>query len=54
MKIKRTLEEWRRVLRITKKPDRVEFKTIVKISGLGMAIIGAVGFVIQMSREVLR
>jgi len=54
MKIKRTLEEWRRVLRVTKKPDAIEFKTIVKVSGLGMAIIGSLGFVIQMTREILR
>ena len=52
--IKRTFEEWRRVLRITKKPDAMEFKTIVKVSGLGMSIIGVIGFVIQMLREVLR
>ena len=37
-----------RVLKITKKPDAVEFKTIVKVSGLGILIIGAIGFVIQM------
>ena len=54
MNIRRTLGEWQRVLRITKKPDAVEFKTIVKVSGLGMAIIGLIGFTIQMLREVLR
>ncbi len=43
-----------RVLRITKKPDGVEFKTIVKVSGLGMAIIGVIGFIIRMLREILR
>lgn len=41
------LESWR-VLKITRKPDKVEFKTIVKMSGLGMAIIGAIGFIISM------
>lgn len=54
MNIKRTLMEWHRVLRVTKKPDSVEFKMIVKISSLGMAIIGSIGFLIQMAREVLR
>jgi len=37
-----------RVLRVTKKPDRIEFTTIVKASGLGILIIGLIGFIIQM------
>jgi len=54
MNIKATLREWQRVLRVTKKPDKVEFKMIVKVSALGIAIIGLLGFVIQMMREILR
>ena len=42
------IQECLRVLRITKKPDAIEFKTIVKVSGLGILIIGAIGFVVQM------
>jgi protein transport protein SEC61 subunit gamma and related proteins len=53
-KIKSTLNEWWRVLRVTKRPDATEFKTIVKVSGLGMMLIGALGFIIQMFRELLR
>jgi len=37
-----------RVLKITKKPDATEFKTVVKVSGLGILIIGLLGFIIQM------
>jgi protein transport protein SEC61 subunit gamma-like protein len=40
--------EYGRVLKITKKPDMPEFKAIVKASGLGMIIIGLVGFVIAI------
>jgi protein transport protein SEC61 subunit gamma and related proteins len=47
-KIRTILQEWWRVLRVTKKPSSFEFKTILKVSGLGMMIIGAVGFLIQM------
>jgi len=54
MNIKVTLREWLRVLRVTKKPDAIEFKTIVKVSALGMVIIGSLGFIIQMMREILR
>ncbi|HLC49923.1 MAG: protein translocase SEC61 complex subunit gamma [Nanoarchaeota archaeon] len=37
-----------RVLKITKKPNAYEFKTIVKVSGLGILVIGLIGFLIQM------
>ncbi|MBI4452034.1 protein translocase SEC61 complex subunit gamma [Candidatus Woesearchaeota archaeon] len=52
-KVKSFLVECLRVLRITKKPDAIEFKTIVKVSGLGILIIGAIGFVIQMAKFLL-
>ena len=47
-KIKDFVRECRRVLKVTKKPTNVEFKTIVKMSGLGIAIIGILGFLISM------
>ena len=47
-KIKSFIRESIRVLKITKKPDAIEFKTIVKVSGLGILIIGLIGFVVQM------
>ena len=47
-KLKSFIGECFRVLRITKKPDAIEFKTIVKVSGLGILIIGLLGFVVQM------
>jgi len=36
------------VLKVTKKPNMEEFKTIVKVSGLGIAIIGLLGFMINI------
>ena len=47
-KVKSFIGECIRVLRITKKPDAIEYKTIVKVSGLGILIIGMLGFVVQM------
>ena len=47
-KIRSFTGECIRVLKITKKPDAIEFKTIVKVSGLGILIIGLIGFVVQM------
>ena len=49
-KVRTFIQECIRVLRITKKPDATEYKTIVKVSGLGILVIGLLGFVIQMFR----
>ncbi len=45
--------ECKRVLKVTKKPSKFEFKTIVKVSGLGMAIIGVIGFLIHFIKTIL-
>ena len=52
-KAKKFLKECRRVLKVTRKPDSHEFKTIVKVSGLGMAIIGVIGFLLSMGKQLL-
>ena len=52
-RLKRFFIECKRVLRVTKKPDKMEFKTIVKVSALGMAIIGVIGFIITLAKELL-
>ena len=46
------IKESRRVLRVTKKPSKEEFKTIVKVSGLGILAIGLVGFLITMIKQI--
>ncbi len=53
LKVKRFGRECLRVLRVTKKPTKEEFKTIVKVSGLGIIIIGLIGFIIQMAKTLL-
>ncbi|HUS76199.1 MAG TPA: protein translocase SEC61 complex subunit gamma [Methanothrix sp.] len=40
------VEEYMRVLRLARKPNREEFNMIAKISMAGIGIIGALGFVI--------
>ncbi|PIN86948.1 protein translocase SEC61 complex subunit gamma [Candidatus Woesearchaeota archaeon CG10_big_fil_rev_8_21_14_0_10_44_13] len=52
-KLKEFIVECRRVLMVTKKPNVAEFKTIVKVSGLGIGIIGLVGFIIFFLKEIL-
>ena len=51
-KTKSFIHQCIRVLKITKKPDATEFKTIVKVSGIGLLIIGAIGFIIQMTKII--
>ena len=52
-RLKAFILECKRVLRVTKKPDKQEFTTIVKISSIGMAIIGVIGFLVHFARELL-
>jgi len=52
-KSKETLREYKRVLQVTKKPDRNEFLTVFKVSGIGILIIGAIGFAINMLYQAL-
>ncbi len=51
-KLKRFYIECMRVLKVTKKPNSLEFKTIVKVSGLGIIIIGTIGFLISLIKQL--
>lgn len=53
-KIKEFGKECIRVLKVTKKPTNEEFKTIVKVSGLGILLIGLIGFIIQVIKIVFK
>ena len=46
--LKRKIQEWKRVLSITKKPSREEFVASAKVTGIGMLLIGLVGFLIYL------
>ncbi len=52
-KLKEFINECKRVLMVTKKPTKVEFKTIVKVSAIGMGLIGLFGFLIFMLGQLL-
>jgi protein transport protein SEC61 subunit gamma and related proteins len=52
-KVKRFIKETIRVLRVTKKPNKTEFLGIVKVTGLGIVIIGVIGFLIFMVKQLL-
>ena len=44
MNIKETLQNYVRVLSIAKKADKEEFLDTVRICGIGVGIVGAIGF----------
>ena len=45
--------ECRRVLTVTKKPTRDELVTIVKVAGIGIGLIGLIGFVLQIIDKLI-
>jgi protein transport protein SEC61 subunit gamma and related proteins len=52
-KLKRFIKETVRVIRVTKKPNKEEFKNIVKVTGIGIAIIGLIGFILFLIKQLL-
>ncbi|WP_091710921.1 protein translocase SEC61 complex subunit gamma [Methanolobus vulcani] len=46
--INQSLKTYLRVLKLTKKPSREEFLTIAKVAGLGILVIGFLGFLIYV------
>ena len=47
------VKETKRVLKITEKPDREEFSMSAKVTGAGMVIIGAIGFLFYLGSNLL-
>ncbi len=52
-KIKRFAKETLRVLRITKKPNKTEYMSLVKVTGIGILIIGAIGYIIFLLKYLI-
>jgi len=36
----------KRVLKVSRKPDRIEYRELAKISAIGVVIIGGIGYII--------
>ena len=52
-KIKSFIKESIRVFKITKKPTKQEFVIIVKVSSIGIGLIGLIGFIITITKDLL-
>lgn len=46
--------ECKRVFLVTKKPTKDEFKAVVKVAGLGILIIGFIGFLVHIISQVIK
>jgi protein translocase SEC61 complex gamma subunit len=53
MNLKGSLERMKRILLVANKPDKEEYKQSVKITGLGFAVIGVVGFLIFLAVQLI-
>ena len=51
--MKKIIEKIRRVLLVSSKPDKDEFMQSFKVTGLGILLIGVIGFVIFLIVNVL-
>jgi len=47
-KIKSFLLQCRRVWHALRKPSRQEFQSVAKISAIGIALLGVIGFIVSM------
>jgi protein transport protein SEC61 subunit gamma-like protein len=51
--MRKFLHECRRVLRVTRKPRRDEFIQVAKVTGLGILLVGFIGFLIMLAGWLL-
>ena len=47
-----TLKQYRRVLYISRRPDREEFLNVAKITGIGIIIVGVIGFIVSLGSQI--
>ncbi|MDI6702887.1 protein translocase SEC61 complex subunit gamma [Methanothermobacter wolfeii] len=47
------IKQSKRVLKVSKKPTREEYINVSKVTGIGIIIIGVVGFIISIIAQLL-
>jgi len=52
-KLKIFIKKCKRVWLALKKPSKKEFETITKVSAIGIALLGVIGFIISLIMNVL-
>ena len=52
--MRKFLHECRRVLQVAKKPDKAEYIQVAKVTGLGILLVGFIGFLIMFISAVIQ
>ena len=52
--VSKAVSETRRILRQTRKPKPSEFQETAKITGVGMVVVGLIGFAIFLISQLIR
>ncbi|MFT4310048.1 MAG: protein translocase SEC61 complex subunit gamma [Candidatus Woesearchaeota archaeon] len=52
--IKEFIQECKRVLKVTRKPNKKELMNTIKITGLGILFIGFIGFIIYLITQLVQ
>jgi len=47
------LGSWRRILKLSRKPDREEFMLLLKLNLLGFTIVGSIGYIVHIMATVV-
>lgn len=50
---KKKFNEYKRVFKISTKPDREEFEMSAKITGAGTILVGAIGFIFYLAANLI-
>ncbi|PKP54402.1 MAG: protein translocase SEC61 complex subunit gamma [Candidatus Altiarchaeales archaeon HGW-Altiarchaeales-3] len=53
-KLNHYFKETSRILRLTRKPKQSEYSDVAKITGLGIIVLGAIGFIIFLISQIIR
>ncbi len=48
------IKQCQRVLKVSRKPDREEFINVAKVTGIGIIIIGVIGFIIIIISQLIQ
>ena len=51
--ISQFLRQCRRVLYVSRRPDMEEYVNVAKVTGIGIIIIGVIGFIISLIAQLL-
>jgi protein transport protein SEC61 subunit gamma and related proteins len=52
-KLSRFVAECRRVLKVTRKPSWPEYTSLAKVTGLGILVIGLLGFLLTFAKQMI-